>query len=99
MIRKNLKSSLIEDLFSLKICVETVRNSETDQNCETTNKQKSLNRRQDQQEKCQPQQNVNKRRLLPVIKQYLENQTTFTKVISGPASYSDTVKSIKKVAV
>ena len=42
---------------------------------------------------------MNKRRPSPVIKQYPGNQTTFTKGIRGPTSYSDTVKLIKKVAV
>ena len=45
------KKFITEELFSLKACVETVRNSGIDQNCETTDKQKSLDRRQDKQEK------------------------------------------------
>ena len=72
------------ELFSLKTLVETVRNSGADQNFEITDKQKqalqkSLNRRQNQ-EKYNQYQNVNKRRLSPVINQCPENQT-FTKVI------------------
>ena len=44
---------------------------------------------------------MDKRRPSSVINQYPENQTTFTKIIPqpGPASYSGTVKSIKKIAV
>lgn len=89
------------ELFSLKTCVETVRDSRIDQNCETTDKQKPLNQRQDQQEKYYQHQNVDKRLPSPVINQYPENQTTFTKTIPrlGPASYSGTVRSIKKIAV
>ena len=34
------KKFVTEELFPLKICIETVRNSGTDQNCETTDKQK-----------------------------------------------------------
>ena len=41
------KKFVTEELFSRKTCVETVRYSGTDQNCETTDKQKLLNRRQD----------------------------------------------------
>ena len=74
------KKFVKEELFSLKTCVETVRNSGTDQNCETTDKQKSLNRRQDQQEKYHQYQNVDKRRPSPVINQYPEDQITFTKI-------------------
>ena len=40
---KAFKKFVTEEIFSLKACVETVRNSRTDQNCETTDKQKSLN--------------------------------------------------------
>ena len=39
---KAFKKFVTEEIFSLKACVETVRNR-TDQNCETTDKQKSLN--------------------------------------------------------
>ena len=59
---EKFKKFVTEELFSLKTCDETVRNSETDQNCETTDIQKSLNRRQDQQEKYQQQHKVNKRK-------------------------------------
>ena len=71
-----------------------------DQSCETTDKHKSLNPRQDQQ-KYHQHQNVNERQPSPVINQYSENQTAFTKVTPQPgaASYSGTVKSIKKVAL
>ena len=94
---EEFKKFVTEELFSLKNCVEncveTVRNSGTDQNCEGADKQKSLNQRQDQQEKYHQRQNVNKRRPSPVINQYPENQTTFTKVIprAGPTSYSGTI--------
>ena len=44
-----------------KTCVEIVRNSGINQNCETTDKQKSLNLRQGQPEKYHQHQNVDKR--------------------------------------
>ena len=98
---EEFKKFVTEELFSLKTCVQTVRNSGADQICETTDKQKSLNRRQDQQEKYQQYHNVNKRRPSPVINQYPENQTTFAKATPQPEpkSYSGTVKSIKKVVL
>ena len=40
---EDFKKFVTEELFSLKTCVETVRNRGTDQNCETTEIQKSLN--------------------------------------------------------
>lgn len=70
---EDFKKFVTEELFSLKTCAETVRNRGTDQNYETTEKQKSLNRRQDQQEKYHQHQNMNKRRPLPVINQYPDN--------------------------
>ena len=44
---------------------------------------------------------MDKRRPSPVINQYPENQTIFTKTTPrpGPTSYSGTVKLIKKIAV
>ena len=95
------KQFITEELFSFKTCVETVKNSRTHQNSETTDKQKSLNRRQDQSEKYHQHQNMDKRRPLPVINQYPENQTTFTKITPqhGPTSYSGTIKLIKKIAL
>ena len=60
-----------------------------------------MNRRQDQSEKYHQHQNMDKRRPLPVINQYPENQTTFTKITPrhGPTSYSGTIKLIKKIAL
>ena len=73
-----------EELFSHKICVKTLRNSGTDQKSEITDKQKSLNQRQDHQGKHHQYKNVGKRRPSPVINQYPENQTAFTKTTPWP---------------
>ena len=98
---EQFKKFVTEELFSLKTRVETVRNSGTDQNCERTNKHKSLDRRQNQQKKYHQHQNVNKRRPSSEINQYPKNQTALTKVTPQPrhTSYTGTVKSIIKVAV
>ena len=40
---EDFKKFVTEELFSLKTCVETVRSRGTNQNCETTEIQKSLN--------------------------------------------------------
>lgn len=40
---EDFKKFITEELFSLKTCVETVRSRGTNQNCETTEIQKSLN--------------------------------------------------------
>ena len=70
---EGFKKFVKEELFSLKTCVETLRNSGTNQNCEITDKQKSLNRRQDQQGKHHQHQNVDKRQPSQVINHFLEN--------------------------
>ena len=44
---EDIKKFVRAELFALKTCVETVKSSRTDQNFETTDKQKSLNWRQD----------------------------------------------------
>ena len=44
---EEFKKFVTAEVFALKPCVETVKSSRTDQNFETTDKQKSLNWRQD----------------------------------------------------
>ena len=44
---EDIKKFVRVELFALKTCVETVKSRRTDQNFETTDKQKSLNWRQD----------------------------------------------------
>ena len=97
---EDFKRFISKEITTLKSSIENINQEKQHRNNEDANYQKSPQKLVSPNKNQQyiNQQQI-KRRPFPVVNQFPERQTVFKKMIPGPSTYSETVKSKRKVAL